>query len=61
MASAMGRITLSHLMDRNLFPFATLQATGVADPQGDKAFDDEDGCIEPQTEHRLHLVPERSD
>jgi tRNA 2-thiocytidine biosynthesis protein TtcA len=55
MASAMGRITLSHLMDRNLFPFATLQATGLADPQGDKAFDD-DGCAEPPAEQPLRLV-----
>jgi tRNA 2-thiocytidine biosynthesis protein TtcA len=55
MASAMGRITLSHLMDRNLFPFTTLQATGLADPQGDKAFDD-DGCTEPQAEQQLRLV-----
>jgi tRNA 2-thiocytidine biosynthesis protein TtcA len=55
MASAMGRITLSHLMDRNLFPFTTLQATGLADPQGDKAFDD-DGCTEPQAEQPLRLV-----
>ena len=43
MAAAMGRITLSHLMDRNLHPFATLQATGAPDVQGDKAFDD-DAC-----------------
>ena len=39
---AMGRITPSHLMDRNLYPFTTLQATGVADASGDKAFDDDD-------------------
>ncbi len=45
----MSRVTPSHLMDRNLYPFATLQATGVADPQGDKAFDDDDGqaCASP--------------
>ncbi len=61
LAAAMGRITLSHLSDRNLFPFATLQATGVADPQGDKAFDEEDGCIEAQAERPLRLVRERSD
>jgi tRNA 2-thiocytidine biosynthesis protein TtcA len=46
MAAAMGRITLSHLMDRNLHPFATLQATGMPDAQGDKAFDD-DACANP--------------
>jgi tRNA 2-thiocytidine biosynthesis protein TtcA len=55
MASAMGRLTLSHLMDRNLFPFTTLQAQGVADPQGDKAFDEDDGCAEPQAAQPLRL------
>jgi tRNA 2-thiocytidine biosynthesis protein TtcA len=56
MAAAMGRITLSHLMDRNLYPFATLQATGVADVQGDKAFDDDDGCAAPPAEQPLRLL-----
>ena len=60
MASAMGRITLSHLMDRNLFPFATLQATGVADAQGDKAFDEDNGCAEPQAGRPLRLVRDRT-
>jgi len=41
MLHAMGHVVPSHLMDRNLHPFATLQATGVADAAGDKAFDDE--------------------
>ena len=45
MFNAMANVVPSHLMDRNLFPFTTLQSTGVADPSGDKAFDDEDeGC-----------------
>jgi tRNA 2-thiocytidine biosynthesis protein TtcA len=38
---AMARVVPSHLMDRKLFPFATLQPTGVADTDGDRAFDDE--------------------
>jgi len=42
MFSAMGKIVPSHMMDRKLHPFETLQATGVADPQGDRAFDEED-------------------
>ncbi|MED5620458.1 tRNA 2-thiocytidine(32) synthetase TtcA [Ideonella sp. BN130291] len=45
MFTAMGNIVPSHLMDRNLYPFTTLKTTGVADPSGDKAFDDDDtGC-----------------
>ncbi|MBI5259627.1 MAG: tRNA 2-thiocytidine(32) synthetase TtcA [Burkholderiales bacterium] len=47
MFSAMGNITLSHMMDRNLFPFTTITPTGVADPAGDKAFDDDDDCGTP--------------
>ena len=42
--SAMSHIVPSHLADRNLFPFAGLQATGVADANGDRAFDDDEGC-----------------
>ena len=51
MFSAMGKIVPSHMMDRKLYPFQTLQATGVADPQGDRAFDeDEDeACAPPAT------------
>ena len=44
--NSMGRVTPSHLMDRNLYPFAALQATGLPDPSGDKAFDEDeaDAC-----------------
>jgi len=47
MFKAMGNVVPSHLMDRNLYPFATLQTTGVADPAGDRAFDDDEGCETP--------------
>jgi len=47
MFNAMAHVVPSHLMDRNLYPFATLQATGVADPAGDRAFDDDEGCAPP--------------
>ena len=42
MATAMGNITLSHMMDRSLFPFTTIAPTGLADAAGDKAFDEDD-------------------
>ena len=41
---AMGNVVPSHLMDRNLFPFQTLQATGQPEPGGDRAFDDDEDC-----------------
>jgi tRNA 2-thiocytidine biosynthesis protein TtcA len=44
MLRAMSHIVPSHLLDRNLHPFATLQPPGLADPSGDKAFDDDDPC-----------------
>ena len=46
MFNAMGNVVPSHLMDRNLYPFASLKATGVADGAGDHAFDDEP-CAPP--------------
>ena len=58
MLRAMGQLTPSHLLDRNLHPFATLQATGVADPAGDKAFDDDDDdCGSTPKEHSVMLMP----
>jgi len=42
--TAMGNIVPSHMMDRNLYPFTTLQTTGVVNPEGDRAFDDDDDC-----------------
>ena len=42
---AMARVVPSHLMDRNLYAFDSLQPTGHADPAGDRAFDDDDGEV----------------
>lgn len=39
--SSLSTVAPSHLMDRQLFDFVGLQATGIADPNGDIAFDDE--------------------
>ena len=44
MFKAMSHIVPSHLMDRNLYPFTTLRATGVAQADGDHAFDEDDVC-----------------
>ena len=41
MFTALQNIVPSHLMDRSLFPFETIHATGEAFEDGDKAFDDE--------------------
>jgi tRNA 2-thiocytidine biosynthesis protein TtcA len=41
MLHAMQHVTRSHLLDRNLYPFTTLQATGQASAEGDIAFDEE--------------------
>ena len=53
--SAMGRVVPSHLMDRNLYPFASLQSTGLADSGGDRAFDDDDDC--GPTSSAVHFHP----
>jgi tRNA 2-thiocytidine biosynthesis protein TtcA len=45
MFKAMSNVVPSHLMDRNLYPFTRLKATGVADGEGDHAFDDD--CVPP--------------
>ncbi len=41
MLTAMSKVVPSHLMDKKLFPFGTLQTTGQATPDGDIAFDEE--------------------
>jgi tRNA 2-thiocytidine biosynthesis protein TtcA len=43
-------------MDRNLYPFASLQATGVPDALGDRAFDDdEEPCAPPAADAPILL------
>ena len=55
MFTAMGNVVPSHLMDRNLYPFTTLKSTGVADPAGDRAFDDdEEPCAPAVAPIRIH-------
>jgi tRNA 2-thiocytidine biosynthesis protein TtcA len=39
--ASLGRITPSHLLDRSLFDFSAVSATGASAVDGDKAFDEE--------------------
>ena len=48
MLRAMGTITLSHMMDRALYPFTTIQASGRPEPGGDIAFDEDESCATPR-------------
>ena len=45
--TAMGNIVTSHMMDKKLFPFETIKATGEATADGDIAFDDDESCATP--------------
>ncbi|MBL8306684.1 MAG: tRNA 2-thiocytidine(32) synthetase TtcA [Rubrivivax sp.] len=58
MFTAMGNIVPSHMMDRNLYPFTTIRATGVADAAGDIAFDEEP-CAPPAPTGQVHWRPSR--
>lgn len=42
MFGALQNIVPSHLMDSKRHDFKNIRTTGIADPQGDKAFDDEE-------------------
>ncbi len=57
MLTAMSSVVPSHLMDRKLFPFTTLQATGVPVPEGDIAFDDEPCAPPTAASIQLHRHP----
>ncbi|HYR26030.1 MAG TPA: tRNA 2-thiocytidine(32) synthetase TtcA [Aquabacterium sp.] len=47
MFTALSNIVPSHLMDRKLYPFETIRATGKPMPGGDIAFDEDEGCGDP--------------
>jgi tRNA 2-thiocytidine biosynthesis protein TtcA len=49
MFTALSNIVPSHMMDRKLFPFETIKATGKPMKGGDIAFDEDEGCGEPST------------
>ena len=43
--NALAKVVPSHLMDRSLFDFAAVRATGRPEPDGDIAFDDEPALV----------------
>ena len=45
--NSLGRVVPSHLLDRTLFDFAAVAATGVPSEDGDRAFDPQDDCGSP--------------
>ena len=47
MFTAMANIVPSHMMDRQLYPFTTIQASGRPEPDGDIAFDEDEQCGTP--------------
>ncbi|MCU7372255.1 tRNA 2-thiocytidine(32) synthetase TtcA [Paucibacter sp. O1-1] len=49
MFTAMSNIVPSHMMDRKLFPFETIKASGTPEPDGDIAFDEDEACGSPAT------------
>jgi tRNA 2-thiocytidine biosynthesis protein TtcA len=57
MFKAMSHIVPSHMMDRALHPFTEIKATGVADPSGDRAFDEDDEpCATPTSAQTQQVV-----
>jgi tRNA 2-thiocytidine biosynthesis protein TtcA len=54
--TAMTNIVPSHMMDKKLFPFETIKATGVADAGGDIAFDDDESCATPAPASVMRLM-----
>jgi tRNA 2-thiocytidine biosynthesis protein TtcA len=59
MFRAMGNIVPSHMMDKALYPFTTIRATGAAFEGGDIAFDEDEGCgPAPEAVRVIRLSPE---
>jgi tRNA 2-thiocytidine biosynthesis protein TtcA len=59
--SSLSTVVPSHLMDRSMFNFSELQATGVADVNGDIAFDEEPCASDNLNVSKLHMVDADND
>ena len=51
--NAMGNVTATHLLDRTLHDFRAVRASGIASPDGDRAFDPDDASAD-----RVPTLPE---
>lgn len=56
---SLSNVVPSHLLDPTLFDFAHLAATGVPDPQGDRAFDPPEFPAAATTEQTISLIDTR--
>ncbi len=59
--AALSTVTPSHLLDRHLFNFTGLSASGIADPNGDIAFDEEPCAIGGGDDGRSRIISLRRD
>ena len=60
-AAAMQAVAPSHLMDRSIYPFATLAADGRAQPDGDVAFDDDPCTSGPPAGNVVRWIDDRDE
>ena len=56
--NSLQRVTPSHLLDRKLFDFPAISATGIPAVDGDKAFDAEDFSSVPSALFKLQAAAE---
>lgn len=52
---ALSNVVPSHLMDRKLYPFESIRATGVANPDGDLVFDADNALSESMREPMIDM------
>lgn len=57
MLTSLQNVVPSHLMDRQLYPFESIKATGIADDNGDKAFDEEPIAPPPRASGTPSVIP----
>jgi len=56
MFNSLSNVVPSHLLDAKLYDFANLKATGVPDPDGDIAFDEDSAAASPAPSFNIPIV-----